>query len=188
MSNYWWRWWWVAGASSLTTTIMAATINEVSSTKSLPSNDGGGGGGGIYHRYQLASCWRVMYIYIILLRWDTAIKNCNCHCGGRRYISSSTTTTISSSLTTTIWLPRLICCYLELLMTAAAVVYTMIINLPVAEELCRYIILRWDTAICNKELQYYFDLIIILITLHKWCCKRRTSYSGDYMISLWDII
>ena len=26
-------------------------------------------------------------------------------------------------------------------------------QLAVAEELCRYIILRWDAAICNKELQ-----------------------------------
>jgi len=109
----------------------------------------------------------------IILRWDTAIKNCNC-CGGRRHISSSTTT---------IWLPRLICCYLEQLMTVAAVVYTIIINFPVAKELCRYIILQWDA-----KFFIYFDLIIIFITLHKWCCKRRTSYSGDYMISLWDII
>jgi len=186
---------------------MAATINEVSSTKSLPANDSGVRWW-YYHHYQLASCWRVcMYI---ILKWDTAIKNCNCFCGGRRHISSSTTTTISSTTTTTIWLLRLICCYLELLMTVAVVVYTIIINLPVAEELCRYIILRWDAAICNKELQLmrgsinchrgrwsptmaasvispaasviisigYIDFVV------KWCCKRRTSYSGDCAISL----
>ena len=185
MSNYWWRWWWVAVASSLTTTIMAAASNEVSSTKSLPTNDGGGGGGIIYHRYQLASCWRVMYVYYIEVRYCNKELQLLRRPAAHIIINNNNN---SSSLTTTIWLPRLICCYLELLMTVAAVIYTMIINLPVAEELCRYIILRWDTAICNKELQYYFDLIIILITLHKWCCKRRTSYSGDYMISLWDII
>ena len=142
MLNYWWRWRWVVVTSSLTsTTITATTINEVSSTKLSPSTDGGGGSG--IFVTNLPAKELCMYI---ILRWDTAIKNCNCHCGGWRHISSSTTTTI--------WLPRLICCYLELLMTVAAVVvYTIIINLPVAEELCMYIILRWDAAICNKELQ-----------------------------------
>ena len=42
---------------------MAATINEVSSTKSLPANDR------YYHRYQFASCWRVMYVYYIKVRY-----------------------------------------------------------------------------------------------------------------------
>ena len=145
MSNYWWRWRWVAVASSLTTTIIPPQLMKFH----------------LLNRCQLMTAAAVVvYIIVtnlpaaeelcmyIILRWDTAIKNCNCHCGGRRHI-------LSSSSTTTIWLPRLICCYLELLMTVAAVIYTMIINLPVAEELCRYIILRWDTAICNKELQYY---------------------------------
>ena len=140
MSNYWWRWRWVAVASSLTTTIMAATINEVSSTKSLPANDGGGGSG-IYHRYQLASCWRVMYVYYIEVRYCN--KELQLSLRRPAHISSS------SSSTTTIWLPRLICCYLELLMTAAAVVYTIIINY------CRWVLQQWLQVLSVQR--YYFD-------------------------------
>ena len=155
-----------------------ATINEVSSTKSLPANDGGGGSG-IYHRYQLASCWRVMYVYYIEVRYCNKELQLSLRRPAAHIIIIINNNNMAAAIN--LLLSRTID-------DGGAVVYTIIINLPVAEELCRYIILRWDTAICNKELQYYFDLIIILITLHKWCCKRRTSYSGDYMISLWDII
>ena len=49
---------------------MAATINEVSSTKSLPANDSGGGSGIIIvTNLPAASCWRVMYVYYIKVRY-----------------------------------------------------------------------------------------------------------------------
>ena len=144
-SNYWWRWRWVAVTSSLTTTIMAATINEVSSTKSLPANDR------YYHRYQFASCWRVMYVYYIKVRYCNKELQLLLRRPAAHIIINNNNNIIINN--------NMAAAAINLLLSrtiddgGGGGIYHHYQLATCSKELCRYIILRWDAAICNKESQ-----------------------------------